>query len=77
MDGVSKGRYAHDMTQAIEEQIAHLSKTVDELSDVVARQDTELRQLRRIVDLLVDRERGRDADAGGGMIIGDERPPHY
>ncbi|MGB0800075.1 MAG: SlyX family protein [Planktomarina sp.] len=65
------------MTQAIEEQIAHLSKTVDELSDVVARQDNELLQLRRIVDLLVDRERSRDADAGGGMIIGDERPPHY
>ncbi|MGB1236321.1 MAG: SlyX family protein, partial [Planktomarina sp.] len=43
----------------------------------VARQDNELLQLRRIVDLLVDRERSRDADAGGGMIIGDERPPHY
>lgn len=65
------------MTQALEEEIAHLTKTVDELSDIVARQDKELTTLRRVVDLLVEREKGREADGGGGMIIGDERPPHY
>lgn len=65
------------MTHALEEQIAHLTKTVDELSDVVAAQDTELRRLSQIMDLLVQRDRARDSDGGGGVILGDERPPHY
>ena len=64
------------MTQALEEQIAHLTRTVEELSDVVAKQDAEMRRLTGIVDLLAQRARDREAD-GGGVILGDERPPHY
>ena len=65
------------MKQALEEQIAHLTRTVEELSDVVAKQDAELRRLTGIVDLLAQRARDREADGGGGVILGDERPPHY
>ena len=65
------------MTQALEEQIAHLTRTVEDLSDVVAKQDAELRRLAGIVDLLAQRARDREADGGGGVILGDERPPHY
>ena len=65
------------MTQALEEQIAHLTRTVEELSDVVAQQDAEMRRLTGIVDLLAQRARDREADGGGGVILGDERPPHY
>ena len=65
------------MTQALEEQIAHLTRTVEELSDVVAKQDAEMRRLTGIVDLLAQRARDREADGGGGVILGDERPPHY
>ena len=64
------------MTQALEEQIAHLTRTVEELSDVVAKQDAEMRRLTGIVDILAQRARDREAD-GGGVILGDERPPHY
>ncbi len=74
-----RGEIAHmaGMTQALEEQIAHLTRTVEELSDVVAKQDAELRRLTGIVDLLAQRARDREADGGGGVILGDERPPHY
>ena len=65
------------MTQALEEQIAHLTRTVEELSDVVAKQDAEMRRLTGIVDLLAQRARDREADGGRGVILGDERPPHY
>ena len=65
------------MTQALEEQIAHLTRTVEELSDVVAQQDAEMRRLTVIVDLLAQRARDLEADGGGGVILGDERPPHY
>ncbi len=63
--------------QALETEVAHLTRTVDELNDVVAKQDTELRRLTRLVDMLVERETAREAEGGGGMILGDERPPHY
>lgn len=62
---------------ALEEKIAHLQKTVDDLSDVIARQDTELARLRTQVDLLVLREAEREAEAPGTVVLGDERPPHY
>ena len=63
--------------QHLEEQIAHLTRTVDDLSDVIARQDAELTRLRRTVDRLVEREAQREQDASGGVVLGDERPPHY
>ena len=65
------------MTQALEEQIAHLTRTVEELSDVVAKQDNELRAISDIVEALAQRTRTREADGGGGIVLGDERPPHY
>lgn len=63
--------------QNLEEQIAFLNKTMDELSDVVARQDKELMLLRLQVDKLILREAEREQAASGGVVIGDERPPHY
>ncbi|GAA6208578.1 SlyX family protein [Cognatishimia sp. WU-CL00825] len=63
--------------QDLEEQIAHLSRTVEEISDVVARQDTEIAQLTRRVTLLLEREAHREASAGDSVTIGNERPPHY
>ena len=61
----------------LEEQIAHLFRTVDELSEVVARQDSEISQLTRQVAMLAERERQRAAEAPGAVVLGDERPPHY
>ncbi|WP_299651957.1 SlyX family protein [uncultured Tateyamaria sp.] len=63
--------------EKMEEQIAHLERTVDELSEVVARQETEIALLVRRVQMLMEREAQREADGGGGVVIGDERPPHY
>ena len=61
----------------IEEDIAHLTRTVDELSDVVARQETEIALLTRRVQLLMQREGEREASADGQVVLGDERPPHW
>ena len=63
--------------QKLEEQIAHLTKTVEDLSDVIARQDTEIALLQRRVQMLLEREADRESAGGGGVVIGDERPPHY
>lgn len=65
------------MDQRAEERLAHLERLVDDLNEVVARQDGELRRLARLVDVLREREAARQAEGGGGVVIGDERPPHY
>ena len=48
----------------LEEQIAHLTRTVEDLSDVMAKQDSELRRLTSLVEHLAQRARARDTDGG-------------
>lgn len=60
-----------DMTE-LEERIAHLVRTVDELSDIVAQQAVEIERLSRRVGLLMEREA-----EGGGIPLADQRPPHW
>ncbi len=64
-------------TIILEEQIAHLTRTVEELSDVVARQETELALVTRRLAMLMEREATRELDAGGTVPLGDQRPPHW
>ena len=61
----------------IEEQMAHLIRSVDDLSDVVARQESEIAALTRRVHMLMQREGEREAAGNEGIVIGNERPPHY
>lgn len=65
-----------DKLQALEERLAHQQRMLDELSDVIARQDTEIRRLTRRVGLLVEAEADRAADAGS-IPLSDQRPPHW
>ncbi|SDK79897.1 SlyX family protein [Paracoccus chinensis] len=65
-----------DKLQALEERIAHLQRTVEDLSDVVSRQATEIRALSRRVGLLMEREAEREA-AEGTIPLADQRPPHW
>lgn len=61
----------------LEEQIAHLTRTVEDLSDVVARQETALALVTRRLAMLMEREAGRELDAGGTVPLADQRPPHW
>ena len=61
----------------IEEKLAHLIRTVDDLSDVVAAQAREIDVLNRRVKLLMEREAERLQGESGGVHVGDERPPHW
>lgn len=62
---------------ALEEQIAHLTRTVDDLSEVVTRQEREIALLTRRVQLLLEREAEREQDQGGSIALGDQPPPHW
>jgi SlyX protein len=61
----------------LEEQIAHLTKTVEDLSDIVARQENEIASATRRLAMLMEREAGREMDAGGSVPLADQRPPHW
>lgn len=65
-----------DLT-TLEEQIAYLAKTVDELSDVVARQEKDLELAKRRIGMLMEREATREFDAGGTIPLADQKPPHW
>ncbi|PHP28640.1 SlyX family protein [Limimaricola cinnabarinus] len=58
----------------IEERLSHLIRTVDDLSDVVARQEREIAVLTRQVLRLTERA---EADAEGSVTLTDQRPPHW
>ena len=49
-------------SDALEEMVAHLIRAVDDLSDVVARQDTEIARLTRRVEALLRAEAEREID---------------
>lgn len=66
----------NDITQ-LQEQIAHLIRSVEDLSDVAARQETEIAVLNSRVQILMQREAGRESDAGGSVVMADQRPPHW
>jgi SlyX protein len=64
-----------DLTR-LEEQIAHLTRVTDDLSEVVARQEREIARLSRLVGLLAEREAEREA-TGGAIPLADQKPPHW
>ena len=70
--------YLHGMTDPtdIEERIAHLTRAVEDLSDIVTAQGREIEALNRRIGLLLAREAEREADAGT-VPLADQRPPHW
>jgi len=64
-------------TDKLEETVAHLSRIVEDLSEIVARQEREIDYLKRRVGLLLEREASRELDAGGTIPLADQKPPHW
>jgi len=65
------------MTQQLEERIAHLTRAVEDLSDVVARHASEIDRLTRVAQVLAQREAERESDGTGSIPLVDQRPPHW
>lgn len=66
-----------DRIAVLEEQVAHLTRTVEDLSDLVAAQADTIDRLTRRIGLLMEREAEREAEGGGGVPLADQRPPHW
>lgn len=61
----------------LEEVLAHLTRLTEDLSEVIARQDIEIARLTRRVEMLMQAEAGREAEAGNTVPLADQRPPHW
>ena len=64
-----------DRIEALEIRIAHLTRAVDDLSDVITQQRREIDRLTRLVGLLAEREAEREGM--GGAAEADVKPPHW
>lgn len=65
-----------DRITTLEEQLAHLARMVEELSDIVVRQSREMDIMARRIGLLMEREAEREAE-GGSIPLADQKPPHW
>ncbi len=59
----------------LEIQMSHQTQVIDDLSDIVARQDIELAKLARKMTLLL--ENAADSQSSGGVVLADQKPPHW
>ena len=64
-------------TERLEEEMAHLTRAVEDLSEVVARQAREIDVLTRRVAMLMERAAEAEASGGGSIPLADQRPPHW
>lgn len=64
-----------DRTEQLEERVAHLIRAVEDLSDIVARQASEIDRLTRLVTMLAQREAERDE--AGDAPAASQKPPHW
>ena len=65
-----------DRTEKLEERIAHLTRAVDDLSDVVTRQGREIDRLTRLAAMLAEREAEREAGLDEAPVA-SVQPPHW
>lgn len=65
------------MSRSIEEQLAHLTRAVEDLSDIVRTQADQLARLTHRVQRLTEREAEREVEAGAQIPLADQRPPHW
>jgi len=66
-----------DRVTKLEELAAHLNEVVDDLSDIVARQEKELAVLGRRMAIVMEREAQRELAEGGTVPLTDQKPPHW
>ena len=66
----------HAKIDQLEEKLAFLERAVNELSDVVARQQKELDRATDRHQRLLDKFAAMEADWGPSATA-DEKPPHY
>jgi SlyX protein len=61
----------------LEIQLSHVTRTVDELSAIIADQANRLEQAEKRIRMLMQRAAEAEAQAMSGIAVGDKPPPHW
>ena len=61
----------------LEEELAHLRRSVENMNAELVRRGAEIDRLTRQVTLLMERAAEADAEQGGTAVFADPPPPHY
>ncbi len=62
--------------ERLERHLAECERAQEALSEVVARQGRQIDRLSQRLALLLEREADCETDEGG-VVLGDQRPPHW
>lgn len=65
-----------DRIARLEENLSHVTRLAEELSEMVARQEIDITRLNRRVLALMEREATRETE-DGTIPLADQRPPHW
>ncbi len=71
------GKTMSDPETHLQSRIAHLERTVEDLSDELARHAKALSVAERRILKLMEQAAERELDAGSTIPLADQRPPHY
>jgi len=66
-----------DRIDQIEEQIAHLTRATEDMSDMLRAQGDEIARLGRLLSQLSERESERSVQDGTSIPLADQKPPHW
>ncbi len=61
----------------LEIQLSHVTRTAEELSEIVADQANRLEQAEKRIRMLMQRAAEAEAQAMSGIAVGDNPPPHW
>jgi SlyX protein len=72
-----KGSTMDNRLETTEVHLTHLMRTVEELSDQVAHQATQIDRLNTRFQMLLDRLSKSDDEGGSDVPLLEQRPPHW
>jgi SlyX protein len=61
----------------LEIQLSHITRTTEELSEIVAEQAQRLELAEKRIEMLMQRAAEAEAEAMSGIAVGDKPPPHW
>ncbi len=61
----------------LEESLAHQALTIEELNEVVTRQQAEIDRLTRQIAMLIQRAAEQEAENPSSVPLADQVPPHW
>ncbi len=66
-----------DRITRLEEMLAYQANTIEELNDVVTRQQADIDRMARQLEMLMKRAAQQEADETPGVPLADQVPPHW